>query len=203
MSVLAGRGRAVLAAWNRFWFAPQSVSTLAIVRIAFALLVLAWTAALGHDLFAFFSKGGLLPEQQDLGRAVGSGAWGPLGTFTSDTALVVTYLALLVGALMLLVGCGTRVAAVVVFVGLMALTRRNTWVLDSGDPLIRSIAFLLMLAPSGGALSFDRWFADASRRSTPRAVPEAGSVGAAPDAAPGERDLPLGVLGQGRRCTLA
>jgi hypothetical protein len=147
--------RAAIAAWDRFWFAPQSVSTLAVVRIAFALVVLAWTAALGHDLFAFFSGTGLLPEQQDLG----SGGWGPLGTFTSDTALVVTYVSLFVAALMLLLGLKTRLAAVVVFVGLMALTRRNVWVLDSGDPLLRSIAFFLALAPSGDALSLDRRFA--------------------------------------------
>ncbi len=148
--------RAAVTAWDRFWFAPQSVSTLAVVRIAFALVVLAWTASLGHDLFAFYSGNGLLPEQQDVQRVVGSGAWGPLGTFTSDTALVVTYVALFVAALLLLLGLKTRIAAIVVFVGLMALTRRNIWVLDSGDPLLRSIAFFLALAPSGDALSLDR-----------------------------------------------
>jgi hypothetical protein len=152
-------GRTAVEAWNGFWFAPQSTSTLAVVRIAFGVVVLAWTAGAGHDLFAFYSGSGLLPEQQDLGQVVGSGAWGPLGTFTGDTALVVTYFALFVASVMLLVGLKTRVAAVIVFVGLMALTRRNIWVLDSGDPLMRSIAFFLMFAPSGAALSVDQLIA--------------------------------------------
>jgi hypothetical protein len=159
-------------AWDRFWFAPQSTSTLAVVRIAFGLLMLAWTAAIGHDLFAFYSSNGLLAEQQDLDQVVGSWAWGPLGTFTSDTALVVTYLALFVSSLMLLIGLKTRLAAVVVFLGLMALTRRNIWVLDSGDPLLRSIAFFLMFAPSGAALSLDHRLAVRRGKADAWAFPE-------------------------------
>jgi hypothetical protein len=156
VSAVGRRARAAVAAWDRFWFEPQSVSTLAVVRIAFAFIVVCWTASIGHDLFAFYSDAGVLPEQPDPGRLIGSGAWGPLGTFTSDGALLLTYFALFVGALFLLVGLKTRVAAVVVFVGLVALTRRNIWVLDSGDFLLRGIAFFIALAPSGAALSLDR-----------------------------------------------
>jgi hypothetical protein len=151
------RARAAADAWNRFWFEPESVSTLAVVRIAFALIVLGWTATLGHDLFAFFSDAGVLPEQQNLSQVNGPGAWGPLGWFPGDAALVATYFALFVGALLMLVGLKTRVASVVVFLGLLALTRRNVWVLDSGDTLLRGIAFFLMFAPSGAALSLDHW----------------------------------------------
>jgi hypothetical protein len=164
--------RSAVAAWNRFWFTPQSTSTLAVVRIAFGVVMLGWTAAIGHDLFAFYSSNGLLSEQQDLDQVVGGWAWGPLGTFTSDTALVVTYLALFVSSLMLLIGLKTRLAAVVVFLGLMALTRRNIWVLDSGDPLLRSIAFFLMFAPSGAALSLDRLLAVRRGRAEPRTFPQ-------------------------------
>jgi uncharacterized membrane protein YphA (DoxX/SURF4 family) len=171
VSRLARGARAALASWDRFWFAPESTSTLAVVRIAFALVVLGWTAALGHDLVAFHSRSGVLPEQPDLDQVVGPGAWGLLGTFESDGALLATYLALFVAALMLLVGLKTRLAAVVVFIGLMALTRRNVWVLDSGDPLIRSIAFFLMLAPSGAALSLDRRFAARRGRAEPGPFP--------------------------------
>jgi hypothetical protein len=171
VSRAADRARKAGAAWSRFWFAPESTSTLAVVRIAFALVVLGWTAAIGHDLFAFFSGSGVLPEQQDVGRVVGSGAWGPLGTFTGDAALVATYVALFAAALLLLVGLRTRLAAVAVFVGLMALTRRNVWVLDSGDPLLRSIAFFLVFAPSGAALSVDRRLAVRRGRAEPGAFP--------------------------------
>ena len=48
-------------------------------------------------------------------------------------------------------------AAVVVFVGVLSLERRNPFVFNSGDGLIRVIAFYLMFAPSGESLSLDRW----------------------------------------------
>jgi hypothetical protein len=148
-----------VAAWDRFWFAPQSVSTIAVIRIAFGLLLLGWSAGIGHDLFDFFSRDGVLPSQPDLHDAVAPGAWGLLGTFTGNSALVLVYTALVVGALMLVLGLKTRLAAIVVFVTLLAFTRRNPWVLDSGDLLLQAIAFYLVFAPSGAALSVDRWLA--------------------------------------------
>jgi hypothetical protein len=54
-------------------------------------------------------------------------------------------------------GAWTRIAAAVVFVGLMSFERRNPFVLNSGDQLLRAIAVYLVLAPSGVALSVDRW----------------------------------------------
>jgi uncharacterized membrane protein YphA (DoxX/SURF4 family) len=164
-------GRRVVDAWARFWFAPEPVSTIAVVRIAFGFLTLCWTAAAGHDLYAFYSGRGVLPRQQDLHDVLGSGAWGLLGTFTSDGALVAVYVALFAGAVLLLIGLKTRLAAIIVFVGLMALTRRNIWVLDSGDPLMRSIAFFLIFAPSGAAFSLDRRLAVRRGRADPGTIP--------------------------------
>ena len=43
------------------------------------------------------------------------------------------------------------------FVGIVSLERRNPFVFNSGDALLRIIAFYLMLAPSGASLSLDRW----------------------------------------------
>ena len=164
MNAVLRRAHGAVAAWDRFWFAPRSVSTLAVIRIAFGLLLLGWTAGIGHDLFDLFSRDGVLPAQPDLHDSVGQGAWGLLGTFTGNGALVLAYTALVIGALMLMVGLKTRVAALVVFVMLLAFTRRNPWVLDSGDLLLQAIAFYLVFAPSGAALSADRWLAARSGR---------------------------------------
>jgi hypothetical protein len=57
----------------------------------------------------------------------------------------------------LVVGYHTRLAAVVVFVGMLSFQRRDPYVFNSGDGLVRLIAFYLMLAPAGAALSIDRW----------------------------------------------
>jgi predicted DCC family thiol-disulfide oxidoreductase YuxK len=143
----------VVQGWERFWFAPAPTSTLALFRIGFALVVLAWALSLAPSLFAFFSEDGILPAQPDRGAA----SWGVLGVFSSDAALTALYLAMVAGAVCLLVGFRSRLAALVVFVCIVSLNRRNPWVLNSGDLLLSVLAFYLMLAPSGAALSVDRW----------------------------------------------
>ncbi len=60
--------------WNRFWFAPQETSTLALFRIAFGLLATFWTLSLLPNLFVFFGPDGIMPTSPPAGR----GAWGIL-----------------------------------------------------------------------------------------------------------------------------
>jgi vitamin K-dependent gamma-carboxylase-like protein len=57
----------------------------------------------------------------------------------------------------LVLGFRTRIAAVCAWIGLISLTRRDPYVFNSGDALLRNIALFLALAPSGAALSLDRW----------------------------------------------
>jgi hypothetical protein len=150
--------RAVVA-WERFWFRDVETSTLALFRIAFGIVVVAWTISLAPALYSFFTDDGILPGHPDNG----SGAWGLLQLDSSATAVTILYLFLLVGSLCLLVGFRTRLAAVVVFVCLVSFSRRDPWVLNSGDLLIFVLAFYLMLAPSGTALSVDRWLGSRRR----------------------------------------
>ncbi|MEA2299390.1 MAG: hypothetical protein QOF77_2326 [Solirubrobacteraceae bacterium] len=140
-----------LRAWTGFWFDPVATSSLALVRIAFGVLVFAWTVSLTPDLSAFFTGGGLLP-----GQIQGPAVWGVLGLSGSGWAVVAVYAALLAGSLALAAGWWTRLAAAVVFVGLLSLERRDPWVFNGGDGLLRLVAFYLMLAPAGAALSLDR-----------------------------------------------
>ena len=86
-----------------------------------------------------------------------AGAWGLLQLDSGPAAVTALYLLLLVGALCLVFGFKTRLAAVVVFVCLVSFARRDPWVLNSGDLLVIVLAFYLMLAPSGSSLSVDRW----------------------------------------------
>lgn len=139
-------------AWQRFWFSPMQSSTLALFRIAMGLLVFGWTLSLSPELSAMFSSKGILPDQPQ-----GPGVWGILGLVPGKTAVIVLFVALLIASACLTVGYRTRLMAVVVFVGVISFERRNPWVFSSGDGLIRNLAFYLMLAPSGAALSVDRW----------------------------------------------
>ena len=70
--------------------------------------------------------------------------------------MAAVYLALLAAAVGIMVGWHSRVCAAVVFVALTSLARANPYVFNSGDTLIRVLAFYLMLAPSGMEFSLDR-----------------------------------------------
>ncbi len=145
----------VLRAWDSFWFAPQSTSTLAAVRICLGVLVVAWGVTLAPDLLSFFGDEGIVPRQPASSRQ--EGMWSLLGSNPGDTLLTVFLAVFLAAAVCLLVGFHTRLAAVLVFCGLVSFTRRDPFVFNSGDLLLRVLAFYLMLAPAGAALSVDRW----------------------------------------------
>ena len=138
--------------WNRFWFAPQETSTLALFRIAFGLLATFWTLSLLPNLFVFFGPDGIMPTYPQAGR----GAWGILAISNSKPFVVLVFAATLLGSLALTVGLRTRFAAIVVYLGILAFERRNPLIGNSGDELIGCLALLCALAPSGVALSLDR-----------------------------------------------
>lgn len=137
--------------WQRFWFGPEPTSTLALVRIAFALVMVGWTVALLPSLSALFGTTGILPRQP-----AAPGTWGALEAVSQHAAVVVCFVILLASSAALLVGYRTRLAALLVFAGLVSFERRNPFVFDSGDSLLRVIALYLALAPAGASLSFDR-----------------------------------------------
>lgn len=156
---IARGARAFARAWNGFWFEPVSSSTFALFRIAFGTLVLLWTLSLSPSLFAFFSEGGILPKQPQLGR----GSWGVLGVFESDVVVAVVYFVLLLAAVSLTFGFKTRVAAFLVFFCVVSLTRRNPWILNSGDLFVRVLSFYMLFMPAAVALSVDRWLRERRR----------------------------------------
>jgi hypothetical protein len=143
-----------IAAWNRFWFEPQQTSSLALFRIAFGLIATAWTATQGPNLFAFYGRDGILPTSD------GPGSWGLLDLSDEPGLLVGVFVATLVGSIALTLGLFTRVAALVVWAGIISFEHRNGLVTNSGDGLVRNLAFLCVLAPCGESLSVDRWRRD-------------------------------------------
>jgi hypothetical protein len=143
---------ALVKAWDSFWFAPESTATLALVRIAFGLVMIAFTLSLTPDLTALYSNVGVIPEQPNWITP-----FTLLGFWDSPLAVTALWLVMLVASVCLTLGFWSRLAAFVVFVALLSFERRSPDTLNSGDVLLRLIAFYLMLAPSGAALSVDRW----------------------------------------------
>ena len=144
-------GDRLRAAGERLFVRSRPAWTLAVARIGYGLILLAWTLTLMLDADAFLTEDGVLPNE----LVSGSGwRWFELGTTGSVWLALV---ALLVAAIAVLVGFRPTIALLVSFVLLVALQRRNLLILNSGDLLLRDLALLLAFCPTGAALSVDRW----------------------------------------------
>jgi hypothetical protein len=144
--------KAIGRAWERFWFEPTSVATIAVVRIAFGLVAVGWTASLAPDLMSFFGRRGIVPIQPS------NRFWiGVLSPAAPDWAVYLTWAVLLVAAVSLVIGFHPRLASVLVFVGILSLERRDPFIFNAGDVLVRNLAFYVMLAPTGAALTLNAW----------------------------------------------
>jgi hypothetical protein len=140
----------VWTGWSRWAFAPIDTAPMAALRIVVGVLTIGWTLSMLPDARTFLGSSGVAPglPQYD------SGGW---AVQLGPPYLV---LAVLMGAaIALTVGWRTRVAAVVVAVLLLAIQRRDPWILNSGDLLLRELAFFVMLMPAG-----ETWSLDARRR---------------------------------------
>jgi Vitamin K-dependent gamma-carboxylase len=143
------RGTEAVAAWNRFWFEPVSTASLAVFRIVYGLILFFWTLSLVPELSPFFTSDGIFPVQPHYT----GGAWGLLGSFTSNTAVWIFWAALLVASIAIVLGLYSQLAALVAWVALVSFEQRNPYVFNSGDGLIRLLALYLIFAPASASLS--------------------------------------------------
>lgn len=141
-----------VAAWERFWFAPRSIAPLAFLRIALGLVIALWGLSLLPDATDFLGPEGVLPEVPEVRARIGI-----LQLWRTELAAVVVVGALIPAGLAVAVGWGTRAATIVSFVLLLSISRRDPWMLNSGDALLRHATLFLSFTPAGEVLSVDRW----------------------------------------------
>jgi hypothetical protein len=135
---------------RRWLFAPVDTAPMAALRIACGVLSLGWALSLLPDIGTFLSDDGLTSGPIEGTR----GFWTlPLGNPYAAVGLLV------VASIALTVGLFTKAANVVVALLLIVLQRRDVYVLNSGDLLLRELALYLCLMPSG-----EVWSLDARRR---------------------------------------
>jgi hypothetical protein len=142
---------AAVKAWRGFWFQLQPAYTLGLVRMAFGVLAIGWTASLLPDLASLFGPRGIVPRQPE-----DAFYWGVFALFTSDRALLIGWSVLLVSSVALTIGWHSRLAALVVFALIVSFQHRDPWVWNSGDVAVRIEALILTLSPCGAALSVDQ-----------------------------------------------
>src|SRR5215216_1502472 len=99
------------AGWRSFFFAEESVAPLVLVRVAYGLLVTAWSLSLLPDATAFFSPSGVRPDAPQGGLA-----WSVFSLADSPAVVVAGVVLLALAGVALVAGLATRVAALVAFV---------------------------------------------------------------------------------------
>lgn len=142
--------KAIVERWQDFWFSPTPASTIAVLRIVHGFIVLLWAGAIAPDVLTFFSEDGVLADQ-----AVTGYRWGLLELFPQRGAAIALLIVLFIAGFCLMIGFRSKLAAFVVFVALISFARRNPWVFNAGDSLLRHMALFLAFSHCGAALSVD------------------------------------------------
>uniref|UniRef100_UPI0034E22D4F HTTM domain-containing protein n=1 Tax=Mycobacterium sp. OAE908 TaxID=2817899 RepID=UPI0034E22D4F len=141
----------MFTAWRIFWFQPEPVEVLGLVRIAFGAMVIGWTCSFFLDLRELFGLNGVAPDVPS-----DPYLWTLFKFWPDDRALFLGWFVLLLSALAMTVGWHTRGASIAVFVLVVSFQHRDPSVFNAGDVLVRIEALCLALAPSGAALSLDQ-----------------------------------------------
>jgi hypothetical protein len=142
---------AVGRAWRLFWFEPQAMYPLGLVRIAFGAVALLWALWLLPIRNGLLDAHGVTPTQPSDAHT-----WGIFQIWNTNAALLIGIIVLLLAAFALMVGWHSRLAAVVVCVLILSFERRASWTFNGGDVLMRIEALFLAISPCGAALSLDQ-----------------------------------------------
>jgi hypothetical protein len=143
-------------AWDQFFFAPQSPIPIAAFRILYGICVSATVILLHSDWLAWFGVHAWVTSSTM--RTIEPGV--RLNLFTimpqDDRWVAALFWVLLVFAVLLTIGCFTRLSSIAVWLCLASIQQRNLFITHGGDTFLRVTGFFLMFAPAGAALSIDR-----------------------------------------------
>jgi len=138
-------------AWQSFWFQPQPMYTLGVVRMAFGALAILWGLWLLPMRDGLLDANGVTPTQPSTAHA-----WGLFAVWNTNGAMLIGIVVLVLAAFALLVGWHSRLAAILVFILIMSFERRIPLAFNSGDALVRVEALFIAISPCGAALSLDQ-----------------------------------------------
>jgi hypothetical protein len=148
--------RALLQAWNEFFFAPQSPIPISLFRVLYGLVVTATLLLLRPDWLNWYGVHAWVTLQTMAKVEPGM----RLNLFTlipQDDSWVNALFWLFLGfAVLLTIGLLTRVSSVGVFLALASIQQRNLFMTHAGDTFLRVAGFFLIFAPAGAAFSVDR-----------------------------------------------
>jgi hypothetical protein len=144
--------------WGAFWFSVDPAYTLGFVRMAFGALMVYVTLDLLPGMPILFSTSGPVPAQPtaDDFSWVDAFQFGIFQIWTSDTAVLIAWVVLLLSAVSLTLGWHSQVSALLVWILFLSFLRRNPMVLYAGDQVMTNTALILAISGCGAALSLDQ-----------------------------------------------
>jgi hypothetical protein len=150
---------AIGVAWNRWWFVPRDVSSLAALRIAIGLVTLYWFATLSPDLVFLFGEGGLLPSAvvRQIVDSNDPAAFSYLHWLKTPAELWVARSLALAAALSFTLGLFTRATSVLTLIAFLATVHRGSMITGIVEPVLAFALFYLCLAPCDRRFSMDAW----------------------------------------------
>jgi hypothetical protein len=148
-----------LSRWTRFWHVPVRAERLALMRILLALALLSELLfQYRPNLDEFFGPHGVAPSGLHDADQLRHWRWTQLFFYTDDMTVIRTFFWIWVLVTSLwLVGFRTRLMNLFVWFLTLMFIQRNGTILNGGDDTLQVGVFLLMLAPTGRALSIDAW----------------------------------------------
>ena len=156
---LAAAWQSLGRGWHAFFHEPQDTRVCAMVRIAYASLVLVHWAVLFPDLDLWFGESGVLPGT--ISREVAQPyRWSLLWHVPATSAAVhACFWIAVTHTVLLLVGLWPRLNAACLLAWLISFQSRNGFILDGEDTVMRLLAFYLVLMPCGASWSVNAWMA--------------------------------------------
>lgn len=160
---------ALTEAWDRFFFTPQRMTAMALCRIATGAVTLYCLLLMLPFVTTFFTDAGWITAREHLGAVFRPDP--TLFLFVSSPAVVWTaWIASIVLSITLMVGYRSKASAIILYILLLSIHERDTFLINGGDLVIRTMVFWLAWMPWGGgaALSVDAWLRE---RDEPDAQP--------------------------------
>jgi hypothetical protein len=167
-----------LRAWEKFWFEPADPTLLGFVRICVGCVALYVLSTWGYGLMSFVGPDGWVDENaghylshqypfysqprdwdNSPGTLVGKGYFlaSPYFHVTDPFWVRTIHLAIVVATFLFTIGYQTRITSVLAWLGALCYMLRCQPLLFGMDTMINLLLLYLSIAPSGAALSVDRW----------------------------------------------
>jgi hypothetical protein len=167
-----------LRAWEKFWFEPADPTLLGFIRIWVGCVALYAVLTWGYGLMGFVGPdswvdryaGRYLTHEYPFftqstdwdnspGTEVGKGYFlaSPFYHVTDPFWVRVIHLAIVLATILFTIGYQTRITAVLAWLGALCFMLRCQPLLFGMDTMVNLTLLYLAIAPSGAALSVDRW----------------------------------------------